>query len=314
MLNDNEQILNIVTDEAGEDMRLDAYLTLLYPEQTRSYIQNQIKNGNITVEGEAVKTGYKLSCGQQICWRQQEAAPMHAGAENIALDVLFEDKDIIVVNKPQGMVVHPAAGHSGGTLVNALLHHCGDLSGINGVIRPGIVHRIDKDTSGILVAAKNDDAHVGLTAQWKKHDITRVYHALVNGILPEDRGSIDAPIGRHPRDRKKMAVETVHGKDAITHYHVLERFATANATYIELKLETGRTHQIRVHMAHLGHSVLGDPVYGRKKNPYHLAGQALHAKILGFLHPVSGQYMEFDSDLPAYFNALLDEFRREDNR
>ena len=306
--------LRIPVTEEGVEKRLDAYLSALYPEQSRSYIQNMIRSGVVTVDGRAVKTGYKLSFGETILWKQQDAAPMKAQAEDIELDVMYEDSDIIVINKPQGMVVHPAAGHSDGTMVNALLHHCGDLSGINGVIRPGIVHRIDKDTSGVLVAAKNDEAHIGLTAQWKEHNITRVYHALVHGVIPEDRGSIDAPIGRHPKDRKKMAVETAHGKNAITHYRVLERFATADATYIELKLETGRTHQIRVHMAHLGHPVIGDPVYGRRKEKYQLNGQTLHAKVLGFLHPRTGEYIEFESELPDYFRELLTEFRAEDNR
>ncbi len=306
--------MNIKVDGSGIDRRLDAFLAELYPEQTRSHLQNLIKNGEITVDGRKVKAGYKLRDGETVNWEQRDIAPMKARPQDIDLDILYEDSDIIVVNKPQGMVVHPAAGHSEGTLVNALLHHCGDLSGINGVIRPGIVHRIDKDTSGVLVAAKNDAAHVGLTAQWKGHNITRVYQALVHGIIPEDSGSIDAPIGRHPRDRKKMAVETTHGKNAVTHYRVLERFATADVTFIQLRLETGRTHQIRVHMAQLGHPVLGDPVYGRRKDPYQLAGQALHAKVLGFLHPVTGEYLEFSSPLPDYFQGLLARFRQEDNR
>ena len=309
-----EEVRELTVTAEGAEQRADAYLTGLFPEHSRSYFQNLLRSGDITVNGKTVKTGYKLSAGDIISWQQREAAPMRAVAEDIALDVLYEDGDIIVVNKPQGMVVHPAAGHSEGTLVNALLHHCGDLSGVNGVIRPGIVHRIDKDTSGVLVAAKNDEAHLGLTTQWSGHNITRVYHALLHGIIPEDKGTIDAPIGRHPRERKKMAVETAHGKNAVTHYRVLERFATADATYVELRLETGRTHQIRVHMAHLGHPVIGDPVYGRRKEPYQLNGQALHAKVLGFKHPVTGKYMEFDSELPAYFQALLAEFRAEDNR
>lgn len=304
--------LNISGD--AQCQRLDAYLAGQYPEFSRSYLQNLIRSGAVLVNGQQVKTGYSLLNGDVVTMEIADAVSMKAEPEDIALDIVYEDSDIIVVNKPQGMVVHPAAGHIQGTLVNALLHHCGDLSGINGVIRPGIVHRIDKDTSGLLVAAKNDAAHLGLTAQWAGHNITRVYHALVHGVVPEDRGTIDAPIGRHPRDRKKMTVEPNKGKDAITHYRVLDRFAVANVSYLELTLETGRTHQIRVHMAHLGHPVLGDPVYGRRKEPYTLAGQALHAKVLGFKHPLNGEYLEFDSPLPYYFEQLLAQFRLEDNR
>lgn len=304
--------LNIAGEAQGQ--RLDAYLAGQYPEFSRSYLQNLIRNGAVLVNGQQVKTGYSLLSGDVVTMEIADAVSMKAEPEDIALDIVYEDSDIIVVNKPQGMVVHPAAGHIEGTLVNALLHHCGDLSGINGVIRPGIVHRIDKDTSGLLVAAKNDAAHLGLTAQWAGHNITRVYHALVHDVVAEDRGTIDAPIGRHPRDRKKMTVEPNKGKDAITHYRVLDRFAVANTSYLQLTLETGRTHQIRVHMAHLGHPVLGDPLYGRRKEPYALAGQALHAKVLGFNHPLSGEYLEFDSPLPQYFEQLLVQFRLEDNR
>ena len=258
--------LNIATADQGQ--RLDVYLAGRYPQFSRSYIQNLIKGGAVLVNGKKVKTGYSLLNGDTVTMEIADAVSMKAEPENIELNIIYEDSDIIVINKPQGMVVHPAAGHMEGTLVNALLHHCGDLSGINGVIRPGIVHRIDKDTSGILVAAKNDAAHLGLTAQWADHNITRVYHALVHGVVAEDKGTIDAPIGRHPRDRKKMTVEPNKGKNAITHYRVLDRFAVANTSYLELTLETGRTHQIRVHMAYLGHPVLGDPVYGRRKEPY----------------------------------------------
>lgn len=308
------EIKEIIISDLGKGERLDTYLATLYPDFSRSYIQNMIKSGAILVNSIPVKAGYKLDITDTITWEFKDATPMKAEAEDIDLVVLYEDEDIIVINKDQGMVVHPAAGHATGTLVNALLHHCGDLSGINGVIRPGIVHRIDKDTSGVLVAAKNDAAHLGLTDQWKEHKTTRVYHALVQGIIPEDKGSIDAPIGRHTRERKKMVVNTTLGKAAITHYKVLERFAVANATYIELTLETGRTHQIRVHMAYLGHPVLGDPVYGRKKDPYKLKGQALHAKVLGFKHPTNNKYLEFDSPLPQYFQQLLERFAVEDNK
>ena len=300
----------IEATESGK--RLDVYLSELLPDFSRSRLQTMIKEGDVTVNGKTVKSGFKLTAGDSILVRQREAVSMAASAQQLDLDILYEDKDIIVINKPQGMVVHPAAGHYDGTLVNALLHHCGDLSGIGGVIRPGIVHRIDKDTSGILVAAKNDTAHLGLTAQWKEHSIKRVYHAVLHGMIAENNGEIDAPIGRHPRDRKKMAVEPKNGKNAVTHYQVIERLPFAQCTYAKLELETGRTHQIRVHMSYLGHPVVGDPLYGPKKSPYlrQLKGQALHAKVLGFNHPVSGRYLEFDSDLPQYFQQLLAEMRK----
>ena len=302
-----ESLFN-VEDGGG---RLDVYLAAQLPEYTRSRLQAMIRDGDVLVNGASVKSGFKLSAGDKICVKQREAVSMAATAQDIALDILYEDKDIIVINKPQGMVVHPAAGHYEGTLVNALLHHCGDLSGVGGVIRPGIVHRIDKDTSGILVAAKNDAAHDGLSAQWRVHSIKRIYHAILHGMIAENQGVIDAPIGRHPRDRKKMAVEPKNGKNAVTHYQVLERLPFAQCTYTQLELETGRTHQIRVHMSHLGHPVVGDPVYGPKKSPYLrlLNGQALHAKILGFNHPISGEYLEFNSELPPYFQQLLEELR-----
>lgn len=297
------------TVQAAQGGRLDAVLAAQLPDLTRSRIQQLIREGLITLGGRQVKTGYALQGGELISVNIPEQAPARAAAEAIPLDIVYEDTDIIVVNKPQGMVVHPAAGHHDGTLVNALLHHCGDLAGIGGVLRPGIVHRIDKDTSGLLVAAKNDAAYLGLTSQWRRHDIIRRYHAILQGVISEAEGSIDAPIGRHPRDRKKMAVEPVHGRNAVTRYQVLERLPFANATYTELTLETGRTHQIRVHMAHLGHPVLGDQVYGNKKNPWRLTGQALHAKVLGFKHPISGDPLLFESGLPAYFQALLAELR-----
>ena len=302
-----ESLFN-VEDGGG---RLDVYLAAQLPEYTRSRLQAMIRDGDVLVNGASVKSGFKLSAGDKICVKQREAVSMAATAQDIALDILYEDKDIIVINKPQGMVVHPAAGHYEGTLVNALLHHCGDLSGVGGVIRPGIVHRIDKDTSGILVAAKSDAAHEGLSAQWRVHSIKRIYHAILHGMIAENQGVIDAPIGRHPRDRKKMAVEPKNGKNAVTHYQVLERLPFAQCTYTQLELETGRTHQIRVHMSHLGHPVVGDPVYGPKKSPYLrlLNGQALHAKILGFNHPISGEYLEFNSELPPYFQQLLEELR-----
>jgi len=290
---------------AGRAGRLDAVLAELLPELSRSRIQNLIREGLITVAGRRVKTGYALQGGEIVRLILPEEAPARAQAEDIPLAIVYEDHDIIVVNKPQGMVVHPAAGHRDGTLVNALLHHCGDLAGIGGVLRPGIVHRIDKDTSGLLVAAKNDAAYLGLSSQWRVHGIERRYHAILQGLISEDNGSIDAPIGRHARDRKKMAVEPGRGRPAVTYYQVLERLPFANATYVALRLETGRTHQIRVHMAHLGHPVVGDQVYGSRRQPYALQGQALHAKVLGFHHPLSGEWLRFDSELPQYFQELL---------
>ena len=229
--------------------------------------------------------------------------------EDIPLDILYEDSDVILINKPKNMVVHPAAGHYTGTLVNALMYHCrGDLSGINGVLRPGIVHRIDKDTTGVLIVCKNDRAHNALAEQLKKHSITRKYRAIVCGNLKEDEGTVDAPLGRHPQDRKKMAIVRSGGKRAVTHYRVLERFG--NDTYIECQLETGRTHQIRVHMASLGHPLLGDEIYGRAKSPFKLEGQTLHAMVLGFIHPTTGEYMEFEAPLPEYFEKLLEKLRK----
>ena len=234
-----------------------------------------------------------------------EAVEPEILAENIPLDILYEDRDVILVNKPKGMVVHPAAGHYTGTLVNALMYHCReDLSGINGVLRPGIVHRIDMDTTGVLIACKNDQAHNSIAAQLKEHSITRRYQAIVHGVVKEDEGVVDAPIGRHPQDRKKMCINHQNGKSAVTHYRVLKRFS--GFTHIECRLETGRTHQIRVHMASLGHPLLGDLVYGPARCPYKLQGQTLHAGILGFIHPTTGAYMEFTAPLPEYFKHLLE--------
>ena len=304
MLERNRQ--HIVPDSASGE-RIDSYLAKLYPDLSRSRIQQLIKAAEVTVDGATVKSNLRLNGGEEICLIIAAEAPAQAIAEDLPLDIVYEDNDIIVVNKPQGMVVHPAAGHEQGTLVNALLHHCKDLSGINGVIRPGIVHRIDKDTSGLLVVAKNDAAHLGLVEQWKGHQIIRRYHALLNGVVAEANGIIDAPIGRHPRDRKKMAVETEHGRQAITKYRVLQRFS--HYTYVELELLTGRTHQIRVHLAYLGYPVAGDPLYGPRRNDLGLLGQALHAKVLGFRHPIHGQSLYFDSELPAYFQQLLAELR-----
>ncbi len=296
-------------DTTGAGRRLDQYLSECEPELTRSYLQKLIRDGSVLLEGRPAKAGVKLSQGMKIELTLPEAKELEILPEDLPLDILYEDRDVILVNKPKGMVVHPSAGHHTGTLVNALLFHCqGELSGINGILRPGIVHRIDRDTTGVLIACKNDRAHNALAGQLKEHTITRRYRALVCGNLKEDEGTVDAPIGRHPVERKKMAVVRSGGKQAVTHYRVLERFGAY--TYIECRLETGRTHQIRVHMASIGHPLLGDEVYGRGKNPFHLEGQTLHAMVLGFVHPSTGEYMEFEAPLPEYFEELLRKLRR----
>ena len=275
---------------------------------TRSYLQKLLKENLAEVNGKIVKANYKVKKGDQISLELPEVQEPEAFPENIPLDILYEDEDVLLVNKPKGMVVHPAAGHLSGTLVNGVLYHCrGQLSGINGVLRPGIVHRIDRDTTGVLVVCKNDRAHQSLAAQLKEHSITRKYRAIVLGSLKED-GTVNAPIGRHPVDRKKMAVNWKNGKEAVTHYHVLEELK--GYTYIECQLETGRTHQIRVHMASIGHPLLGDSVYGPSRCPFSLEGQCLHAMVLGFLHPSTGVYMEFESPLPEYFEKLLQKLQK----
>lgn len=279
------------------------------PDITRSYLQKLLKDGSVQMNGKTVKASTKTAVGAVIALTIPEPEEPEILPENIPLDILYEDSDVILINKPKNMVVHPAAGHYTGTLVNALMYHCrGDLSGINGVLRPGIVHRIDKDTTGVLIVCKNDRAHNALAEQLKEHSITRKYRAIVCGNLKEDEGTVDAPLGRHPQDRKKMAIVRSGGKRAVTHYRVLERFG--NDTYIECQLETGRTHQIRVHMASLGHPLLGDEIYGRAKSPFKLEGQTLHAMVLGFIHPTTGEYMEFEAPLPEYFEKLLEKLRK----
>lgn len=296
-----------VEDEAGE--RIDKFLSEELSDRSRSFLQKLIKEQYVKVNGKPVKSSYRLVLGDLVSILFPEPEKPDIVAENIPLDILYEDEDIIVINKPKQMVVHPAPGHYSGTLVNALLYHCQDnLSGINGSLRPGIVHRIDMDTTGSLVVCKNDMAHQSLSAQLKEHSIHRVYEAVVHGNLIEDTGLIDAPIGRHPTERKKMSTLAKNGREAVTHYSVLERFGSF--TYIQCRLETGRTHQIRVHMASIGHPLLGDQTYGPKKCQFSkLHGQTLHAKTLGFIHPRTGEYVEFNAPLPDYFTNLLDKFR-----
>lgn len=288
-----------------EGVRLDKCIAGLKADISRSYIQKLIAQGSVTVNGVPAKAKTIPKAGDCIELSLPEPSMLTVLPEPIPLDILYEDDDIIIINKPKGMVVHPAAGHYTGTLVNGLLYHCkGSLSGINGILRPGIVHRIDKDTTGVLAVCKNDRAHQCLAEQLRVHSITRKYHAIVYRTFKDASGTIDAPIGRHPVERVKMAVNYHNGRAAVTHYTCLKNFASSYA-YIECKLETGRTHQIRVHMAHIGHPLVGDTVYGPQKDPFRLQGQALHAKVLGFLHPVTGAYMEFEAPLPDYFTALL---------
>jgi 23S rRNA pseudouridine1911/1915/1917 synthase len=306
-MSEGSQEIKLTVSDDG-NARLDAWISANLPEHSRTYIQKLVEDGNITVNGRNVKTNYRTKQGDIISINIPEPVLPDITPENIPLDVVYEDNDVIVINKPKNMVVHPAAGNYTGTLVNALMEHCGSsLSDINGVIRPGIVHRIDKDTTGILVIAKNNRSHEALSELFKTHDINRIYRAVVDGVIREDSGTIDAPIGRHPTDRKKMSVNLKNGRRAVTHFKVLERFS--NATLIEVTLETGRTHQIRVHMSYIGHPVMGDTVYGRKNQPDDTDGQVLHAGHLGFKHPSTGKMMEFDSELPLYFTNLLERLR-----
>ncbi len=298
----NEKEWHVTEEDAGT--RLDVYLVKMLT-LSRSFVQQIVQQGNVWVNGKEAKANHRLKADDSI--RVQFQAPTEetkAEAENIPLDVIYEDKDIIVINKARGMVVHPAAGNPNGTLVNALLYHCkGELSGINGVIRPGIVHRLDKDTSGVMVAAKTDEAHRGLAAQIKAHTARRTYWALVHGNITEDRGIVDAPIGRHAKDRIKMAVTFKGGRDAVTHFRVVKRYGMY--TWIECKLETGRTHQIRVHMAYINHPVVNDPLYGYKKDDFPIVGQALHSHCLDLVHPITGKAMHFEAPAPADFLACL---------
>mgnify|MGYP000246786432 CR=1 FL=1 len=293
-------------DLNSEGQRIDLYLSEQFEDRSRSYIQKIIKDEYVKVNQKPVKSNYRLSFGDSVEVTLPEAKEPDIVPENIPLDILYEDQDIIMINKPKQMVVHPAPGHYSGTLVNALMYHCGDeLSGINGCMRPGIVHRIDMDTTGSLVVCKNDKAHQSLSEQLKVHSIRRIYVAIVHGNIKEEEGTVNAPIGRHPTDRKKMSIHAKNARNAITHYKVLKRFG--DYTYIQCKLETGRTHQIRVHMASIGHPLLGDQVYGPKKCPFpKLVGQTLHARTLGFIHPRTNEYIEVNAPLPDYFLNLLE--------
>ena len=299
--------LTLTADRPGE--RADQMLARLLPELTRSGAQRLLEEGRVTLEGAAVKKNFKVSPGQMFLVDLPTPAPVEALPQDIPLDVVYEDADVIVVNKPVGMVVHPAAGHPDGTMVNALLYHCGSsLSGINGALRPGIVHRIDRDTSGLIIAAKNDAAHQALAQQLQDHSLYREYEAVCVGAVREQAGTVDAPIARHPTDRKRMTVDRLRGKDARTHYTVLARFP--GYTYIQCRLETGRTHQIRVHMASIGHPLLGDVVYGSHRPYPGLAGQCLHARRLTFVHPRTGERMRLECPLPAWFQAVLTKLGR----
>lgn len=304
MISENQGEFYFVVTEEMEEERVDRALNGFIDSLSRTYIQKLLSESKITVNGNNIKSSYRVKTDDQIKVVLPPVIVPDIVPEKIPLAVLYEDHDVIVVDKPKGMVVHPAPGHYSGTLVNALLYHCsGQLSGINGILRPGIVHRIDKDTTGSVIACKNDKAHASIAQQLKDHTIVRKYHAIVHGNLKEEEGTIRTLIGRHPNDRKKMAVVSHGGKEAVTHYKVIKSFD--RFTYIECRLETGRTHQIRVHMAYLGHPLLGDAVYGPKNSPFHLEGQTLHAKILGFCHPETNEYIETDAPLPEYFNKLL---------
>ena len=302
----SEVIIEVPENFEGE--RIDKFLSVLLEDSSRNAIQKLIENGKVLVNGAIVNKKYKVSTDDEIKMLPSELKPLDAEPENIPLDIVYEDEHLLVVNKPRGMVVHPAPGNYSGTLVNALLYHCKDsLSGINGILRPGIDHRIDKDTSGLLIVAKTDKAHLGLAEQIKEHSFTREYNAVIVGHLKEQEGTINAPIGRNPKDRKKMCVTTTNSKNAVTHYNTIEDYE--GYSHISLKLETGRTHQIRVHMAHLGHAVAGDYVYGNDKKSAYLNGQCLHAIKIGFVHPITQEYLEFTSDLPDYFTEFLNKLK-----
>lgn len=300
-------IITLSAAEGDKGARIDKFISDNIGELTRSAVQGLMEKGNILVDGRAVSKNYKLRIGDTVEVDIPEPEPMDALPEDIPLNIVYEDSDLLVVNKPKGMVVHPAHGNHTGTLVNALLHHCGEsLSGINGVIRPGIVHRIDKNTSGLLIVAKNDTAHLHLAEQIKEHSFTREYEAVASGYFKETEGTVDAPIGRHKTDRKKMCVTTENSRNAVTHYSVIKQYG--GYAHVRLRLETGRTHQIRVHLAYIGHPVLGDDVYGKAYKG--IEGQCLHARKIGFIHPTTGEYMEFTSELPDYFVSILNKLEK----
>ena len=295
---------DLIVEEEGTGKRLDAYLAELMEGYSRTWLQKLIKNGGITVNEKNVKPNNRCESGDRVHVVIPDPEMPDICPEKMELDILYEDEDLLFVNKPKGMVVHPAPGHSTGTLVNGLMEHCGsELSGINGVMRPGIVHRIDMDTTGVLVVCKNDFSHNHVAAQLAEHSITRRYFAIVHGVLPDSEGTIDQPIGRSRTNRMKMAVDPLSGKRAVTHFQVRKQFS--RYAYVECRLETGRTHQIRVHMTHIHHPLLGDTVYGNLPNPFHLQGQTLHAGVLGLIHPRTGQYLEVTAPLPEYFQKLL---------
>ncbi len=298
-----KESFEVETEQEGE--RLDKFLSIIYPGFSRAFFQKLIKNKQVSVNDNVQKASYCVKADDIVTVEIPDAVETTIEPENIPLDILYEDEDLLIVNKPKGMVVHPSAGHYTGTLVNAIMYHCKDsLSGINGEIRPGIVHRIDMDTTGSLIVCKNDEAHVKIAEQIKEHSVNRIYVGIVCGNVKEDSGTIEGAIGRHPIERKKMAINEKNGKPAITHYKVLERFG--NYTYMQFKLETGRTHQIRVHMASIGHPLLGDSLYSSGRSPFkHLQGQCLHAKTIGFIHPRTNEYMEYSAPLPEYFEKLL---------
>ena len=307
--------MDIIINKEDVAKRLDVYLTEKLENEniTRSYIKTLVDSGKILVNGKSVKSGYKLKANDNIHVEIAEKVNEEIVPQDIPLNIIYEDEDIIIVNKEKGMVVHPANGNYSGTMVNSLMYtHKDSLSSINGVVRPGVVHRIDKDTSGILVIAKNDNAHKKLSEQFKVHSITRKYIALVKGIIKEDSITIDKPIGRSIKDRKKMAVTDKNSRNAVTHISVLKRFYSSGVTLIEAQLETGRTHQIRVHMAYLHHPLVGDEVYGKKDSNFKVKGQMLHAKVLGFIHPTTNKYVEFDSELPEYFKDILDKLENKE--
>ena len=306
---DSKRVLTFTVEPGDEGERLDKSICAFAPELSRSFVQKVLEDGGVTVNGRVCKKSYKAQAGDTVEVVAPELREIEAVPQDIPLDIRFEDDSLLVVNKPRGMVVHPAPGNPDGTLVNALMYHCkGSLSGINGVIRPGIVHRIDKNTSGLLMVAKTDEAHVSLAAQIQQHSFTREYRAVVHGHLKEPVGTVDAPIGRNPNDRKKMCVTAINSRNAVTHYEVLETYKSFS--FVKVRLETGRTHQIRVHMAHLGHPVAGDDVYG-PKNGVALGGQCLHAGLIGFVHPKTRKYIELSSELPDYFTAFLDKISKQ---